>query len=77
MHSCAFEYSVRNSDLYDGVGGFSRTNADFIIFYHISITRIMWPMCRMVLRLSRLKTGRASFWRNFRKRSSHICRRIV
>lgn len=33
MHSCAFEYSVRNSDLYDGVGGFSHTNADFIMFY--------------------------------------------
>lgn len=33
MHSCAFGYSVRNSDLYDGVGGFSRTNADFIMFY--------------------------------------------
>lgn len=33
MHSCAFEYSVRNSDLYDGVGGFSRTNADFFMFY--------------------------------------------
>lgn len=33
MHSCAFEYSVRNGDLYDGVGGFSRTNADFIMFY--------------------------------------------
>lgn len=33
MHSCAFEYSVRNSDLYDGAGGFSRTNADFIMFY--------------------------------------------
>lgn len=33
MHSCAFECSVRNSDLYDGVGGFSRTNADFIMFY--------------------------------------------
>lgn len=33
MHSCAFEYSVRNSDLYDGVGSFSRTNADFIMFY--------------------------------------------
>lgn len=33
MHSCAFEYSVRNSDLYDGVGGFSRTNAEFIMFY--------------------------------------------
>lgn len=33
MHSCAFEYSVRNSDLYDGVGGVSRTNADFIMFY--------------------------------------------
>lgn len=33
MHSCAFEYSVRDSDLYDGVGGFSRTNTDFIMFY--------------------------------------------
>ena len=33
MHFCALEYSVRDSDLYDGVGGFSRTNADFIMFY--------------------------------------------
>lgn len=33
MHSCAFEYSVRDSDLYDGVGSFSRTNAGFIMFY--------------------------------------------
>ncbi len=33
MHSCAFEYSVRDSDLYDGTVGFSRTNADFIMFY--------------------------------------------
>lgn len=33
MHSCAFEYSVRDNDLYDGVGGFSRTNAGFIMFY--------------------------------------------
>lgn len=33
MHSCAFEYSVRDSDLYDGIGGFSRTNTDFIMFY--------------------------------------------
>lgn len=24
---------MRNSDLYDGVGGFARTNADFIMFY--------------------------------------------
>lgn len=33
MHFCALKYSVRDSDLYDGVGGFSRTNADFIMFY--------------------------------------------
>lgn len=33
LQSCAFEYSVRNKDLYQGVGGFSRTNADFIMFY--------------------------------------------
>lgn len=33
MHFCALEYSVLDSDLYDGVGGFSRTNADFIMFY--------------------------------------------
>lgn len=33
IRSRAFEYSVRNSDLYCGVGGYSRTNADFIMFY--------------------------------------------
>lgn len=33
LHSCAFEFSVRNRDLYKGVGGYSRTNADFIVFY--------------------------------------------
>lgn len=33
MNSCAFEFSVRNSDIYSEVGGFSYTNADFIIFY--------------------------------------------
>lgn len=33
MHSCAFEFSVKNRDLYDGVGGYARTNADFIMFY--------------------------------------------
>lgn len=33
LHSCAFEFSVRNRDIYSGVGGFARTNADFIMFY--------------------------------------------
>ena len=33
MHSWAFEYSIRNSDLYAGVGGYSCTNADFILFF--------------------------------------------
>lgn len=33
MNSRAFEFSVRNSDLYTGVGGFSYTNADFIMFF--------------------------------------------
>ena len=33
MHSCAFEFSVKNRDIYAGVGGFSRTNADFITFF--------------------------------------------
>ena len=33
MHSCAFEFSVKNRDIYTGVGGFSRTNADFITFF--------------------------------------------
>ena len=34
MDSRAFEFSVRNSDLYDDVGGYSYTNADFIMFFH-------------------------------------------
>lgn len=33
MNSCAFEFSVRNSDIYSEVGGFSYTNADFVMFY--------------------------------------------
>lgn len=33
MHSYAFEFSVKNRDIYTGVGGFSRTNADFITFF--------------------------------------------
>jgi lipid II:glycine glycyltransferase (peptidoglycan interpeptide bridge formation enzyme) len=32
MRSRAFEFSVRNSDIYEGVGGLCRTNADFIVF---------------------------------------------
>ena len=33
MNSCAFEFSVRNSDIYSEVGGFSYTHADFIMFF--------------------------------------------
>lgn len=33
MRSSAFEFSVKNRNIYDGVGGFARTNADFIMFY--------------------------------------------
>lgn len=33
MNSCAFEFSIRNSDIYSNVGGFSYTNADFIMFF--------------------------------------------
>ena len=33
MNSCAFDYSVRNSDLYTHVGGYAYTQADFIIFF--------------------------------------------
>lgn len=33
LHSSAFEFSVRNSDIYAEVGGYSCTNADFIMFY--------------------------------------------
>ena len=32
MRSKAFEFSVRNSDLYTDVGGWSRTNADLLMF---------------------------------------------
>ena len=32
MKSRAFEFSVRNSDIYTGVGGWSRTNADVVVF---------------------------------------------
>lgn len=33
MNSRAFEFSIRNSDIYSNVGGFSHTNADFIVFF--------------------------------------------
>ena len=35
MNSCAFDYSVRNSDLYAQVGGYAYTQADFIMFFRI------------------------------------------
>lgn len=31
--SSAYEFKVRNRDIYEGVGGFSCTNADFILFF--------------------------------------------
>ena len=33
MNSSAFEFSVRNSDIYTHVGGFSYTHSDFILFF--------------------------------------------
>ena len=33
LHSCAYESKVRNREIYDGVGGYSTTNADFITFF--------------------------------------------
>lgn len=33
VNSCAFDYSVRNSDIYSNVGGYSCTEADFIMFF--------------------------------------------
>lgn len=33
MSSCAFDFSVRNSDFYTHVGGYARTQADFIVFF--------------------------------------------
>ena len=33
LHSCAYEFKVRNREIYDGVGGYSTTNADFITFF--------------------------------------------
>lgn len=33
LHSRTFEFKVWNRDLYDGVGGYSTTNADLILFY--------------------------------------------
>ena len=33
LHSCAYEFNVRNRDIYEGVGGYSSTNADFIMSY--------------------------------------------
>ncbi len=32
LHSHAFEFAVRNRDIYDGVGGYAATHADFILF---------------------------------------------
>lgn len=33
LNSRAFEFSIRNSDIYNNVGGYSHTNADFIMFF--------------------------------------------
>lgn len=33
IESCAFEFKVKNSELYLNVGGFSYTQADFILFF--------------------------------------------
>lgn len=33
LNSCAFDFAVRNSELYTDVGGFSYTRADFILFF--------------------------------------------
>ena len=33
LHSCAYESKVRNREIYDGVGRYSTTNADFITFF--------------------------------------------
>ena len=33
LHSCAYEFKVRNHEIYDGVGRYSTTNADFITFF--------------------------------------------
>lgn len=33
LFSSAYEFKVRNRDIYEGVGGFSCTNADFILFF--------------------------------------------
>ncbi len=33
MNSCAFDFSVRNSDLYTHVGGYVYTHADFLMFF--------------------------------------------
>ena len=33
LSSCAFEFAVRNSDIYANVGGYSYTHADFIMFF--------------------------------------------
>lgn len=33
MSSCAFDYSMRNSELYTHVGGYTYTQADFIMFF--------------------------------------------
>ena len=32
MNSRAFEFSIRNSDIYSGVGGYARTQADLVMF---------------------------------------------
>lgn len=33
LFSSAYEFKVRNRDIYEGVGGFSCTNSDFILFF--------------------------------------------
>ncbi|MCK9302050.1 MAG: peptidoglycan bridge formation glycyltransferase FemA/FemB family protein [Bacteroidales bacterium] len=33
LNSRAFEFSVKNSDIYSNVGGYCHTNADFVVFF--------------------------------------------
>lgn len=50
INSYAFDYSVRNSDLYTHVGGYAHTQADFIMFFSTSIVRIISLICHTVPR---------------------------
>lgn len=65
MRSKAFEFSVRNSDLYTDVGGWSRTNADLLMFAQYCSSDEYVAYLPYVPRSSRRRRTRGASSRSF------------